>query len=405
MRILIITASLPYPPASGGAIRTLGILKGLHQAEHEITLLSFHDGQIEPKTTPLATYCTRIEILPPPERATIDRLRTLLFTRQPDIATRFYSDDFAEVLHQLLMSQQFDLVQIEAIEAVAYLPLVKQWQPPAKIVFDTFNAEYMLQRKIYEIDRGSLKRLPLALYSYLQIGRIARFEGEMCRLADAVIAVSEEDADLLRGFRKDEVIWIVPSGVIVADYAKVTAPVELPPNTLVFTGKMDYRPNVDAMLWFTEAILPLVRQQVPDVQLYIVGQKPHPRLDHLRDLPHVHITGWVDATQPYLHAADVYVAPLRMGSGTRLKLLEAMSSQCAIVATTLASAGLHSGAKAGMIVTDDAQEMAIQITTLLNDPTQRQKLGETALQQVQATYDWSVLIPRLLAVYEGLGLG
>jgi glycosyltransferase involved in cell wall biosynthesis len=151
------------------------------------------------------------------------------------------------------------------------------------------------------------------------------------------------------------------------------------------------------MLWFTEAILP----RLPDAHLTIVGQKPHARLAHLRELPNVTITGWVDSVLPYLQAADVYVAPLRMGSGTRLKLLEAMAAGCAIVATSTASAGLTAEARAAMRIAEGAGAFAAAIRTLLNNPAEREQLRADAQQQVRATYDWSALIPRLLAAYEG----
>lgn len=404
MRILMVTAAFPYPLASGGAIRTFGILHGLHQAGHQLTLLSFIDNDLQPENTPLSGYCEAIHLVPAPQRNKIDRLKTLLLSTQADISTRFKSDAFERKLRDLLTSQKFDLIQFEAIESVAYLPLAKRIQPTAKICFDTFNAEYMLQRKIYEIDRTSLKRLPAAIYSFLQVGRIKRFEGEMCRLADCVIAVSEEDAELLRDFRPDKKIYMMQSGVFVEDYRTTDLRVNLPENSLVFTGKMDYRPNVDAMLWFTSEILPRVKASVPEVQMYIVGQKPSASLEALDDA-NIHITGWVDSTIPYLHEATVYIAPLRMGSGTRLKLLEAMSSGCAIVATTLASAGLHSETKEGMIVEDDAQAFASAIVSLLRDPSKRAQLGNIAREEVKKRYDWSALIHQLLNAYKDIGLG
>ena len=173
MKILIITASLPYPPASGGAIRVYGILRGLHDAGHQITLLAFAD---EPpaKDNPLLTLCEQIITLPAPSRPITARLRDLVFSRQPDIARRLYSKAFVNRLHDLLKRETFDLIQIEAIEVACYLPLVKAAQPGAKIVFDTFNAEYLLQQVIFEIDRQELKRLPAAIYSWLQAGRIKR---------------------------------------------------------------------------------------------------------------------------------------------------------------------------------------------------------------------------------------
>jgi polysaccharide biosynthesis protein PslH len=404
MKILIVTASLPYPPASGGAIRVYGIVQGLYAAGHQITLLSLHDGKIKPEATPLWAICEDVITVPMPVRTRSQRIRDLVFSRQPDIARRLFSPVFQDKLRELLASRQFDLIQMEAIEVAVYLPTAKAAQPDAKLVFDTFNAEYMLQRVIYNIERRELRRLPAALYSWIQAGRIKRFERRMCRLVHAVIAVSQEDADALRVFREDRKVYIVPSGISVNDYTTGEAPCTVGKHTLVFTGKMDYRPNVDAMLWFTETILPRIQQVIRDVSLVIVGQQPHPRLQPLRKNPAVTLTGWVDSVQPYLRGAAVYIAPLRMGSGTRLKLLEAMASHCAIVATTIAAAGLSDEAKAAMLIADDENTFAQRVIDLLRDEAQRAELGERACQMVRKHYDWSVLIPRLLAVYEEIGL-
>ncbi|HEX2622390.1 MAG TPA: glycosyltransferase [Phototrophicaceae bacterium] len=408
IKTLLITASLPYPPASGGAIRVYGILKGLHAAGHHITLMAFTESQDD--SIPLVQFCQQIITLPAPHRSISNRLRDLLLSRQPDIAGRLYSEDFATRLRELLSQEKFDLIQIEAIEVASYLPIAKAAQPEAKLVFDTFNAEYLLQRVIFQIDRQDIKRLPAALYSLIQAGRIERFEREMCQLADAVIAVSPEDADALRGFREDHRIHIVPSGIFVDDYQSNNSGSEIPniassTPRLVFTGKMDYRPNVDAMLWFTEAILPQIQQQIPDIRLYIVGQKPHLRLDVLRDNPAITLTGWVDSVQPYLDRAAVYVAPLRMGSGTRLKLLEAMAAGCAIVATTIAAAGMLDETREAMLIADTVDELAAAIVKLLQNPELRRTLREAARRAVRDHYDWSVIIPRLTAMYGELGLG
>ncbi|MCA9914882.1 MAG: glycosyltransferase, partial [Anaerolineae bacterium] len=319
MRILIVTASLPYPLASGGAIRTFGILQGLHQAGHRITLLSFAEGSVA--DTPLQQICEQVVTIHPPQRSKSKRLRALLLTNQADIATRFYSPEFEENLLHLLREGSFDLVQFEAIESACYIPIVRQHFPNIKICFDTFNAEAELQRVIFNIDRQEMRRWPTAVYSYIQSRRIASYEALLCRTADLVIAVSEEDHAHLSRYRDDERTYIVPSGIFVDDYAKSVEMVKLGKNALVFTGKMDYRPNVDAMLWFADEILP----QIPDAHLTIVGQKPHPRMQHLPERPNISLTGWVDSVLPYLQAADVYIAPLRMGSGTRLKILEAMA--------------------------------------------------------------------------------
>jgi glycosyltransferase involved in cell wall biosynthesis len=407
MRILMLTASLPYPPASGGALRCYGLIHGLHASGHEVVLLSFHDGNVAPQSTPLGEWCARIETVPPPQRTKADRLRHLLLSRQPDIAHRMFSEIFAQKLRMLLQESQFDLIQFEGIEVVCYLPTASTAQPSAKLCFDTFNAEYALQRAIFEVDRKEIKRWPAALYSWIQSGRIYRYEREMCQKADLVIAVSPEDAALLQDFRNDERVCVVPNGIFTEQYRGDEKADTFGENALVFTGKMDYRPNVDAMLWFVDEILPkiIVNKHIPDAHLYIIGQQPDARIWALAHQPNITVQGWVESVQPYLRAADVYVAPLRMGSGTRLKLLEAMASGCAIVATSVAASGLEVEAKQAIATADTAEAFAEAITNLLKDPVKRREMGENAQKIIAQHYDWSVLMPRLLAAYREIGLG
>ncbi len=404
MRILMLTASLPYPPHQGGALRAYGILDGLHRAGHEITLLSFDDGGVRVEDTPLADCCARVETLPPPTRARQDRLRDLLLSGQPDIARRLYDEPFWRCLQELMTENRYDLVQFEGIEVACYLPLVRQTGTQVKLIYDAFNAEAALQRLIFRVDLGSPQRWPAAAYSFIQARRIARFESLLCRLADRVIAVSDEDAALLREFCPDRDVPVVNNGIFVDDYTCDGQQFDLGESALVFTGKMDYRPNVDAMVWFAEAILPRVQQRFPEAKLYIVGQKPHARIEKLRARHGIEITGWVQDVRPFLYGANVYVAPLRMGSGTRLKILEAMAAGCAVVATVIAISGMVSDVHEVAIIADTPAEMANAIVSLLQDSNRRQALGERARRYVKQHYDWPVLIPRLLAIYKELGL-
>lgn len=404
MRILMLTASLPYPPHQGGALRAYGILDGLHRAGHEITLLSFHDGSVQVRHTPLADCCTRVETLPPPSRAQHDRLRDLLLSDQPDIARRLFDEPFWRCLQGLMAESDYDIVQFEGIEVACYLPPARQTGTQARLIYDAFNAEAALQQLIFRVDLGSPQRWPAAAYSFIQARRIARFESLLCQLADRVIAVSDEDAAILRQYHPDNYVPVVNNGIFVDDYIYHDQQFDLGESALVFTGKMDYRPNVDAMVWFGETILPRVQQHIPDAKLYIVGQKPHARIEKLRARRGIEITGWVQDVRPFLYGADVYVAPLRMGSGTRLKILEAMAAGRAVVATPTAVSGMSSGVREAALITDTPAEMANAIIALLQNPNRREELGEHARRYVKQHYDWPVLIPRLLAIYKELGL-
>lgn len=409
MRILLLTPALPYPPHQGGALRNFGILRGLHDAGHTITLLSFHEGGAEEAVLP--SLCAKIETVLPPPRSIAHRLRDLALSGHPDLARRLESPLFRDRLRDLLRATTFDLIQFEGLEMAIYLPMARQLQPSAKLVYDAHNAEHALQNVIASVERISLKRLPASVYSRVQAQRITRFERAICAQADAVIAVSPEDAAALRPFRADRQVYVLPNGIFTDDYAAESQAVELGKHgegedaVLVFTGKMDYRPNVDAMQWFTGSIFPKIRENFPEARLYIVGQKPHASLQTLREDDHVEVTGWVAQVQPFLCAAQVYVAPLRMGSGTRLKILEAMAARCAVVATSAAVAGLDAEARAALVIADTETAFADGVTRLLGDEGKRQALGEQAQQVVRERYDWSALIPCLIDIYRKIGLG
>ncbi|MEP7293675.1 MAG: glycosyltransferase [Chloroflexota bacterium] len=401
MRILLLTPALPYPPHQGGALRNFGILSGLRAAGHDVTLLSFGErvGSVPRELG------DQVEIVTPPPRTPLHRIRDLALSRQPDLAGRLESPAFRSRLRDLLGRTQFDLIQFEGLEMAIYLGLARQHQPNAKLIYDAHNAEYTLQQAIATVESGSRKRFPQALYSRVQALRISRFERDICIHSDAVIAVSHEDAAALSPFRPDQQVYVLANGIFADEYSAAQPSVELGDAVLVFTGKMDYRPNVDAMQWFTNAILPKIRAQCPDARLYIVGQKPHASLQALRADESVQVTGWVDKVQPFLHAAQVYVAPLRMGSGTRLKIMEAMAAGCAVVATTAAVAGLDAEARAALVIADGDSAFTESVVRLLKAPEQRQKLGKQAQAVVRQHYDWSALIPRLIAIYRDIGLG
>ncbi len=409
MQILLLTPALPYPPHQGGALRNFGILSGLHAAGHAVSLLSFADAASETGNTagtPLPELCAQVETVTAPARTPRQRLRDLLLTRQPDLARRLESAEFREKLRQLLSKTRFELIQFEGLEMAIYLALARHMQPTARLVYDAHNAEFALQGAIASVEREKRARLPAMLYSSIQAQRITRFEQQVCAESDAVIAVSQEDANALRPFRPDRQIHVVANGIFTADYAEPPQQsIELAGAALVFTGKMDYRPNVDAVQWFASDILPLIRERCPEARLYVVGQKPHASLQTLSVDDSVEVTGWVEKVQPFLHAAQVYVAPLRMGSGTRLKILEAMAAGCAVVATSAAVAGLDAETRQALVIADSETAFADATVRLLETPEIRRTLGQKAQLAVRRHYDWSALMPSLLEIYRGIGLG
>jgi glycosyltransferase involved in cell wall biosynthesis len=216
-----------------------------------------------------------------------------------------------------------------------------------------------------------------------------------------VAAVSEADAQALRHIVPGQEIAVVPNGVDVAAYSTYAAsPGVLPPRSLVFTGTMDYRPNVDAVLWFARRVYPLIQKSVPDVQFYVVGRRPHARIAPLSEQPGIVVTGSVPDTRPYISGAAVYVVPLRSGGGTRLKVLEAMAMHCPIVSTTMGCDGFPVVSGREVILADEPESFAQEVIDLLLDSGRRHELGQTGFEFAATYYDWSVIVPLLEAAID-----
>ena len=405
MRILILTPQLPYPPHQGTSMRNYGLIRHL-ASRHAVTLLSIlAPGDQIDRESPLNGLCERVSGVPQPERTLTQRLWTTLTSRLPDMAHRLACPEFGDLLTQVLEECSFDVVQFEGIEMIPYLDTVlevrRQGAHKPLLVFDDHNAEYVLQRRVCEMDRKIPRRWPGALYSFVQWQKLRRYEARACRGVDVVIAVSGPDAAALQRIVPGLPVTVVPNGIEMSEYVQLDAEGFLPPNSLVFTGKMDYRPNVDAALWFAQQVLPRVRSHLPDATFYIVGQRPHPRLDILRDQPGIVVTGWVPETIPYIANAAVYVIPLRSGGGTRFKVLEGMAMRKPIVSTSMGCDGFPVVSGREVLLVDDAEGFADRVVGLLSDAERQLALGEAGYQ-FAAQYDWSVLVPTLEAAYSAV---
>lgn len=393
MKLLFLTPQRPYPPRQGTAIRNWGLIQHLSR-RHSITLLTFVETT-SALPEALRTTCERVISVPAPKRSRTDRLRTL-FSPHPDLAQRLASAPFAWALQDLLREQPFDFVHLEGLEMAAYLPSLTA-HPTLKRLYDAHNAEYVLQHRAFESDIRTLARWPVALYSWIQWPRLKRFEAETLRAVQAVTCVSPEDATALRALVPELDPVLVPNGIDVDDYQPST--VSHRPNTAIFTGKMDYRPNVDAVLWFAESIWPRIRSQQPEAQFTVVGQKPVARVRALNGQMGITVTGAVAEVRPHIAQAGVYVAPLRMGGGTRFKLLEAMALAKPIVSTTLGAEGFAVQPDRELLLADEPDVFAQSVLSLMRDAPRRERLARAGYNFVRAHYDWRAIIPALEAIY------
>lgn len=406
MRLLLLTPQLPYPPQQGTTIRNFNIIKYL-APRHAITLISFGTPTELENAAPLRALCQRIEIAPYPTRTLAQRAWTTLASPLPDMALRLKSDEMRATVERVLRAEHFEVVQIEGIEMARYILNSKLQFPSAKLVFDDHNAEYVLQRTAFESDARNPKRWHAALYSLIQWKKLERYERAICERANHIVACSETDANAIRFLlqssvvRRPSSVSVIPNGVDTQHFVPSDAVCAKPlaELSMTFVGKMDFRPNIDAMTWFADEILPRIRAEIPLAHIVIVGQKPASRVQALGQKPGVEITGWVADTRPFVADAAVYVAPLRMGSGTRLKILEAMAMGKAIVSTTRGAEGIAYTPNHNIVIADTPATFARAVIALLRDPARCRFLGQNARALAEATYDWRAIVPQFEQIY------
>lgn len=409
MRILFLTPYPPYPPRGGGALRIYNLMRGL-AGRHEVRCLSFApDAQAVAAMAPLREFCHLATVIGPPRRSLARRALTTLAGPLPDMALRNAAPAYAEALSRLLAADRFDVVQAESIEMAGYsliAPGFAHGTPPLTIL-DEFNAEYVLQRRAALTDlRRGLDLKPRALvggaYSLAQWAKLAAYERRLLRSFSRVLVVSAEDRAALRRLDGRADPAVVPNGVDTAWYAPLRGlrQAQATPPTLVFTGTLDFRPNIDALTWFVREVLPLARARRPEIRLQIVGRAAGPAVRALHDGAAVEIVGEVEDVRPFIAGATAYVVPMRIGGGSRLKLLEALAMGAPVVSTPMGAEGVE-GLRDGeqLLLADRPAEFAAALLRLIDTPALAERLGQAGRAFAVANYDWQAIIPQLEAVY------
>jgi polysaccharide biosynthesis protein PslH len=412
MQALFLIPQLPYPPRQGSALRNYYLIKGLAEAGIGIDLLSFATPeQVADPTAggPLRQLCRQLELVPlPPPRSTRTRLLTMLRGKS-DMAARLASPAYEAALLRLLDANHYDAIQVEGLEqarnGLLVLDHLADEANRPRLILDEHNAEYLIQQRAYHSDIKQIRIVAKAVYSFVQYRRLVAFERAICRRADDIIAVSAADAAAIARLDASLTarITIIPNGVDSDEFAPLVNPIpplpDWPRDSLVFTGLMAYRPNVDGVIWFVRQVWPLIRARKPDARFYIVGARPSRTVQALAGVPGVVVTGEVEDVIPYIGAATVYLAPLRVGGGVRLKLLQAMAMAKPIVTTSLGAEGIDLLAGRDVVVADDAASFATATVRLLEDEQERARLAASA-RQLSIKYDWRNLLPLLIHLYE-----
>ena len=392
-KVLMMTARLPYPPREGHQLRSWHLLRALASA-HEVTLASFvRSDDLPDQCGPLRALVARLELFPIQAQQSATVLAKALINgiigREPFVAHKYASAQMRARVAEL--AREADIVHVDMLPLIALLDEHAITRTP--IVLNAHNVEHALLQQRAAIESG----LPQRLFLRGQVAKLKAFEQQACRRAQHLLACSQDDADGLAALAPATPMTVVPNGVDVAGN-RPGGNVSADMSQLVFVGQMGWFPNRDGVQWFLAEVFPRILAERPDARFVLVGNASGLEVpDAVR--ANVELRGFVDDLAGVLRGAGIYVVPLRSGSGTRLKVLEAMAFAKAIVTTHVGAQGIDLAADSEAVFADTAQDFAGAVLDLMAAPDRAARLGAAARAKAEARYDWAAIGRKLLATY------
>ena len=388
MKILWAKSGTLVPPDSGGTIRSFNLLKELAR-EHEITLFLFYGAHANDRHGELKKlFANAITVpmeLPKKKRGVAEAFAyaSSFFSPWPYSVSKYCRPEATARLREVVTTGHFDVIICDFLFATEAIP----WDLPVPKILFTHNVEEVIWRRAFEIARNPIWKV----VAWREFQRIAAVERRYVALADQVLAVSENDRSHFATYVDSRKITVVPTGVDI-DYFHPMS-LEEKPNRIVFTGSMDSMANEDAILFLHEAILPKIRSELAKTGAWVVGRTPSQKiLDLGAQGVGIKVTGAVEDVRPYIAESPVYVVPMRIGGGTRIKIFEAMAMGKAVVSTTVGAEGLPVTHGKDIILADTPEEFATQVIRLLKNSAERQFIGNAARKLVEENYSWAAVV-------------
>jgi len=398
MNILFLSHRIPYPPDKGDKIRSLNMIKHLSK-KHRIFLGTIFDEEDDKNhIVKLKEYCREISAIPLTGKF---KLLYGFFASKPFSVSNFYDPRLQKFVDTVLEKNNIQAVICFCSSMAEYVfktPLYKKNKLKGiRLIMDFVDLDSDKWRQYAQFSKGIMK------YVYkIEWKQLFKYEVKINRTFHHSIFISPKEAAIFKEYYPEmKNISIVPNGVDHQFFSPDQVPVMpelkkyIQGPMLVFTGRMDYLANVNGVIWFCRQVFPKIRKQYPDVQFYIVGNKPSDAIWALTEMEGITVTGYVEDIREYYKMADVCVTPLKIARGLQNKVLEAMAMGKAVVATSSAKTGIICKENEDFILADDAETFAHAVIELLTDSVVREKIGRCAMENVRKHYDWDENLAKL----------
>lgn len=384
MKLLFLANRIPYPPYRGDKLKIFNLAKRLCQ-KHELYLLTFTQTEEDKQyKAELEQIFKEVHLVHLPKWKSALSCMQGAVNPLPLQVLYFKSAAMQVALDSLLSRHSFDAVHVQHLRMAPYLAQ----RPDLKRILDLPDAFSLYWERRKSVKRGLLQ----AIFENMEQKRVLQYEAVL-KSYNLSLVCSQEDLEYLQRLHHIDNIRLLPNGVDLTtfdakdhDYTHN--------HTLLFTGNMDYAPNVDAVCYFVEDILPIIHRQFPDTKFVIAGQRPIDKVQALAS-EQVLVTGFVKDLASVYDSASVVVAPLRFGAGTQNKVLEAMAMGIPVVCSNIGFKGLGIQSGEGAFMETEKETFAQRVISLLSSVTLRQQVGETGKSVVRGKFDWNAIAAQL----------
>ena len=392
MEILIITPRFPHPTRTGDTLTVFHLLKHFSH-RHTLDLVSCNSHQPTSESIDaISPYCRSVHIAPiTPLHNALNAVRAVL-RREPIQSLWFYTRNLARIIDRLVRQNRYDIMYAHTLRAARYLTDLDLHFPSLRILAMQISMQ-LNYRRLARYERNLLYRM---IFRY-EAARLAHYEPSLVPQFDRTLVISDVDRDAVSEGSCERFIEC-PHGVTLD--TSPTRCEDREPDTIVFSGNMNYRPNIDAAVYFVHEILPLVRSQIPTIDFFIVGANPHARVRALAKHRGVTVTGEVSSVYSWLRRATVGVNSLRAGAGLQNKVLEGMACGLPMIVTSVANEGIKAIPNVHVLSADSTTEFAAKTVSLLKDVDRRRKIGDAARKFIEDNWSWDVHFNRLERLLE-----
>ena len=392
MHLLQFAPRVCWPLDTGAKLRNYNLARAL-SAQAQVSLLAFAEG--DQSAAELDKVYERVVSIPRTGAYSVGNVLRGSFGKTPLPLLNYTTGEMKQVLAHLLSESDFDLIQIESVHLMNYLPTVRAARSEPLVVCDWHNVESELVQQYGERERNVARRV----YARKTARLMRDAEKRALTEFDAHLVVSDEDADRLHAVDSSARVFVIENGVDGSQYASEVSAAK---NRVVFVGSMDYHANIDGARSFARHAWPRLRKSKPELVCTIVGRHPSPRVRELSAIPGIEVTGRVEDVRPYYREAIAAIVPLNVGGGSRLKILEAMAAGVPVVSTVRGAEGLTVTTNENIVLVDSIEELAAAVVRIIDDQNLRQHLIEGGKKLVAEHYDWSNIGAKLFAHYQKL---